>query len=147
MSGVKRSRNSSGWLADAFEEDIVIETVMNQWVYFGLSLGVFWGITAVFLYTPYPLEWKRPRLCWLNIRNIFIVLNQFFFNFVGAFAGAACLKLFHVRVTQSHLGSIEIILLVFSVLGLSGKLAAIIWELPNAVSALIQSLASKLAKS
>jgi len=124
----------------------MITIVMNQWVYFGIAAGLFWGITAVFLYTPYPLEWKKPWYRWLNIRNIFIVLNQFFFNFVGAFAGAACLKLFHVRV-QSSLGSIEIVLLVFSVLGLSGKLSAIIWELPNAVSALIQSLASKLAKN
>jgi hypothetical protein len=119
---------------------------MNQWVFFGIAMGLFWGITAVFLYTPYPFEWRKPRYCWWNIRNIFLVLNQFFFNFVGAFAGAACLKLFHVRV-QSNLGSVEIVLLIFSVLGLSGKLSAIIWELPNAVSALIQSLASKLSKT
>jgi len=124
----------------------MITTVINYWVYFGILMGFFWGITAVFLYTPYPMEWRKPWYYWLNIRNIFIVLNQFFFNFVGAFAGASCLRLLYVRVEQSKLGSMEIVLLVFSILGLSGKLSAIIWELPNAVSALLQSLTSKVAK-
>lgn len=122
-------------------------TVMNHWVYFGVLMGFFWGITAVFLYTPYPFEWKKTWYCWVNIRNIFIILNQFFFNFVGAFAGAACLRLLSIRIEQSFLGSIEIVLLVFSVLGLSGKLSAIIWELPKAVSVLFDSWASKIAKS
>ena len=125
----------------------MIEIAMKNWVMLGLLMGSFWGFIAMFLYSPQSdMKWGKPWFAWNNIRNIVVFVNQFSFNFVGAFSGVVCLKLLYIRIQQGAFDGFDLALLIFSILGLSGKLSAIIWELPYSVSGLIQSLASRLIK-
>jgi hypothetical protein len=99
----------------------------------GTAVGAFWGIFALFFYTPYPtMKWGKLRE-WAG--SIYILLFQFVFNFIGGFAGCIGLGLFLDRYTQNRLGFPELILLCISLLGVSGRLSVIIYRLPDTIDA------------
>ena len=131
----------------------MILRIMANWGWWGLATGLFWGTVAVFLYArpPYRLLCykhmnERWCSCWGGApQTVFIALYQFFFNFVGGFAGWILLHLAYERYfPNSAVDGTMIVLLLLALLGISGKLSAIIWELPNAVKNLLESLAKKV---
>lgn len=132
----------------------MIDCVMRSWGWWAFATGLFWGVVAVFLYArpPYRLLCDKHKeeywcSCWGGAwRTVFIALYQFFFNFVGGFAGWLFLHLAYARYSAPcTFDGIELLLLLLAVLGISGKLSAVIWELPNAVKHLLESLAKKAA--
>ena len=71
-------------------------------------------------------------MCWNGWGKPFAtILAHFGLGFVGGVSGWICLHLAYTR-GKSQFGKIELILLVLGILGISGKLGTILWELPNA---------------
>lgn len=123
-----------------------------NWPLVGIFIGGFWGAFAFFVYTPHPLPWKKkknyptPPTFWriaLDVGwSIVVPLFQFFFNFIGGFAGCIAFGLFFERYSHSHLGVPEFILIVFGLLGVSGKLSEIIYQIPGYIKKLMDTLAA-----
>jgi hypothetical protein len=131
----------------------MIHSIMTNWGWWGLGTGIFWGTVAVFLYARPPYKYlcfkhreERWCSCWGGaLQTVFIAIYQFFFNFVGGFAGWLLLHLAYERYfCPCSVDGTTIILLLLALLGISGKLSAVIWELPNAVKNLLESLAKKV---
>jgi hypothetical protein len=102
-----------------------------SWVLFGTITGLFWGIFALFWYTPYPkLKGEKP---WVIARSIYTVLFQFAFNFIGGFAGWFCIKIFLNRLSWGNFNFPELILLCIALLAISGRLSVIMYKLPEAI--------------
>jgi hypothetical protein len=101
-----------------------------NWPLLGLAVGTFWGIFAALFYAPPDLPWKKT---WDVIRSIVVLLFQFFFNFIGGFAGCIGLGLFFERYSHCHFGWPELVLLAVSLIAVSGKLSDIIYKLPGLV--------------
>jgi hypothetical protein len=114
-----------------------------RWISYGIAIGSFWGIVGVFLYTPFEkLKWKSSPF-WSKARYVFVVINQFAFNFIGAFFGWYS---FYNLIKRSELigfDGINVFLLVIAILGLSGKLSTIIWELPNSIGGMFSAISRK----
>lgn len=98
-----------------------------NWVLVGSIIGIFWGLFAVLFYRP-KADWKSfPGV----VRSVVIIIFQFFFQFIGGFAGAMGLGLFLDRYSQGHLGIPELVLLAISLVGVSGKLSDVIYRIPG----------------
>jgi hypothetical protein len=101
-----------------------------NWVVVGSIIGVFWGLFGVLFY--------RPKAVWKSfpgvVRSVMIIIFQFFFQFIGGFAGAMGLGLFLDRFSQNHLGIPELLLLAISLVGVSGKLSDVIYRIPGYMS-------------
>jgi hypothetical protein len=103
---------------------------MINWylVGFAMAVGTFWGVFATLFYVDHPLLWKGP---WNAFRSAYILVFQFFFQFIGGFAGCMGLGLFYDRYSHGHLGWLELVILGASLVGVSGKLSDMIYKLPG----------------
>jgi hypothetical protein len=110
-----------------------------NWILLGTIIGSFWGILAVLFNAP-PLRWKKL----INVvRSFFIILFQFFFNFIGGFAGCVGIGLFLDRYSHGNFGVPELILLGIALVGVSGKLSDIIYKIPGFMNEMVKSKAPK----
>jgi ABC-type Fe3+-siderophore transport system permease subunit len=99
-----------------------------NWYLLGTAVGSFWGVFAAFFYAPHPLPWRG---FWNVVRSVLVLLFQFFFQFIGGFAGCIGLGIFIDRYKQGHFGWIELVLVCISLVAVSGKLSDIIYRLPG----------------
>lgn len=111
-----------------------------DWFLLGTIVGSFWGVFALFFYTPWPtMKWHKFQM----VRSIYIILFQFFFNFIGGFIGCYGIALFLGRYSQEHLGIPELLLLCIALLGVSGKLSEIVYRSPESLAKAIQAYFSR----
>jgi hypothetical protein len=121
---------------------LMIQCIMDNWETWGIVTGAFWGIFAFFIYVPWPLprcSCNFPKFITVG-RWLIIPMGQFIFNFIGGFAGWYLLSIFHDRYSSYHLGWLELALLFLSLVGISGKLADLIWKIPDVFGDLIARL-------
>lgn len=102
----------------------MLEKIMRHWQCAAIATGALWGVIAIMLY--------GRGFKWTSAKDFFVDLQQFLFNAVGGVAGWVCLRLLYDR-RGTAFGWPEIALLLIGLLGVSGKLSAVIWELPNAL--------------
>lgn len=121
---------------------------LKFWMIFSIIASVFWGIRAAFLFVHTPtigLSEKYPR--W---GRFFIYSYQFIFNFVGSMAGWACFYALIVRVS-SYYPSMkgfnfgDVLLFIFSVIGLSGHLPQTIYGFVEAFGNLATAATKKIS--
>jgi len=121
------------------EKIIVRGSEMNfrnaNWILLGIIIGSFWGIFADLFYHP-ELKWKK---FWEIIRSIYALLFQFVFNFIGGFVGCVGIGLFMDRYSSGYFGVPELVLLAISLVGVSGKLSDIIFQIPGLMKKLAES--------
>lgn len=111
-----------------------------NWLLLATLLGSFWGVFALFFYTPWTtMKWRKFQI----VRSVYIILFQFFFNFIGGFLGCFGFAIFLGRYSQGHLGISELLLLCAALLGVSGKLSEIIYRLPENVAEGIKGYLSR----
>lgn len=111
-----------------------------NWILVGIIVGSFWGILADFFYTRAQLGWKtRMQVA----QSILVLLFQFFFNFIGGFAGCVGIGLFLDRYSQGHFGAYELVLIGISLLGVSGKLSELIYKIPGIMNDIAKLKAPK----
>ena len=92
------------------------------WVWPGIFTGVFWGTVALAMYTP----WGKQKSWYARIA---VPIQQFAFNFVCGLAGWYCLYLFTSEYYKSSGASLAILLIALA--GISGRLAHVMWILPD----------------
>jgi len=120
----------------------------HHWFYIGLFFSTVWGWRSGFLFIETPTTgWshKHPKQA-----AFWMWYYHFVFNFVGSMAGWGCFYILVVRVHSIEPGLKEfnwgdIILFMFSVIGLTGHLPQAFFGLVQAFGKLAEALASKVS--
>jgi len=104
---------------------------LKYWLWFALFMSIYWGIRGLILYTTDLVErlgTKRKKELYLLRKKgiswgiLFVGVYEFIFNFVGSFAGWCCLYIFIKHASFTNLKLADFVLIILSIMGLSGLL-------------------------
>lgn len=114
--------------------DCISTWVKSHWLIYAFITASIWGIIALFAYTPWKDLLSKINSWYGKIRIICIPALQFLLNFFAGFAGWYFLRIYYGRVKNDSFGWIEVILLLIALFGISGRLGAILWSIPEVLN-------------
>ena len=114
--------------------EILINTLIDYWFWLALAMSLFWGVRSVNLFA--------------KTRNGWWKCYQFLFNFIGSFAGWSCFYILLIRAKNKLpdfqiLTIGDIVLFIFSLLGLTGHLPETIYGFVKGFSEIGNKILSK----
>ncbi|HBU69385.1 MAG TPA: hypothetical protein DEE98_03270 [Elusimicrobia bacterium] len=117
-----------------------IEIIIVYWTWFAFVISIIWGIYGAVLFTP-----KSDS----KFKTILLRFYQFNFNFMGSLAGWFCFHILTIRLKAPYLniGSTDFILIILTVLGLTGHLPESIYGLVISIKKLGEAVANRIIKS
>jgi len=123
------------------------QLILKFWIIPSLIMSIFWGIRNVCLFTEDSSSLLKSKLPWIG--KFWSGSYQFISNFVGSFAGWCCLYVLLIRLqinypNLDYVNMMDLLLFIFSLLGLTGHLPQLIVGFVGSFSKIIEAVVKKI---
>ena len=123
------------------------QLMLKLWIIPASVMSLFWGLRSVCLFTGNPDSLFKNKLPWIG--KFWIGSYQFISNFFGSFAGWCCLYVLLIRLqinypNLDYVNIMDLLLFVFSLLGLTGHLPQLIVGFVGSFSKIIEAVVKKI---
>jgi hypothetical protein len=110
--------------------------LMQNWILPAVITGLFWGLIALSLYTP----WAKIK----GHTKLSVSVQQFVLNFFCGFSGWYSLQQYYLMKSESIPSpGLQIFLLLIALFGISGRLAGILWNIQVIITKIVIAILEK----